>query len=309
MKFTSDIKRLLTLAVIALVLVPAVCHAEGKNYFYDDSGTLVRSVTQENEAAIYEYDDTGNLLRIRTTTIEAAPPELYGISPEIMFIGTTASFTITGTNLFTVSAMTSDNPDIDIAVSAADDTSITGRIDLLSADGLGLTNITVTTHYGTASIPITVARVRLEPVSLSLLNGASAEIFASIEPGVSQDVSIAIENQAPGVIEVPESVVIPAGGSAAFTVSALSEGPGMIRAENALAMVFVSQPFEEPLTATSTPVSVEIMPSPWGVVSGQVSVEIMPSPWGAVSGPVSVEIMPSPWGAVSGQVSVEMQGQ
>jgi YD repeat-containing protein len=296
MKLASDIKRLISLAVIALVLVPAVCHAEGKNYFYDDSGTLMRSVTEEGEAWVYEYDDTGNLLRIRTTTIEAAPPELYGISPEIFFVGDTATFIISGKNLFTTSSVTSVNPGIEIAVSAADDTSITGRINTSSASELGPTEITVTTHYGTVSIPVGVAELRLTPRYSAIVNGDSIEITANIEPVFSKDAIVVLKNQTPGVIEVPESVVIPAGGSATISVSALSEGPGILRVGDAWAVVFVGPPYEGPLTATSAQVSVAIEKDITGITTSlPVSVAVERDITGiTVSLPVSVEIQPSP---------------
>ncbi len=62
------------------------CFGETAEYFYDDTGRLVR-VIKGTEGVIYQYDEAGNLLSISRGAISANPPLLQGINPDLLFTG------------------------------------------------------------------------------------------------------------------------------------------------------------------------------------------------------------------------------
>ena len=242
------------LALCLLLLIPSFSFASDAAYIYDDVGRLIKVVSETGEAATYNYDAVGNLISITTQTISQAPPALYSINPDIVFVESSRNITITGANLFTTEAVTSDNAGIGISNVTATDTSITATLTISSGASLG-TNITASTLYGSATIAIKIARLTFNPSPAAVIPGTATDITARIE-GLSNDFTISLNNQNPDIISAPLSLVVPVGGSASFTINALNEGVGIIISENAAVAVYVSQPFIGETMAATKPVSV-----------------------------------------------------
>jgi hypothetical protein len=74
------------------------------------------------------------------------------------------------------------------------------------------------------------ATLVLRPASLSLPAGSSATVTASLTPPSDAPQTVSLESTAPNVAGVPSSFIIPAGGSATFTVTTGTRGSAVIRA-------------------------------------------------------------------------------
>ncbi len=239
---------------------PSLSSAGSVNYIYDDTGRLIKVISETGDTAIYNYDAVGNLISITRATAQQLPPVLQSISPDVVFTRNinpvTVSITLTGENLITTENIWSDNSGIVVNYFTAADTSITVNATVLSDASLGATKINVSTLYGSASIPLNVAKLYFDPAEVAVIPGTTADITARIE-GLSKDYTVTLNNQNPDIISVPASINIPAGGSAAFTVNALKEGTGVITtAQNAGVTIYVSQPFAGETLTTAKPVSV-----------------------------------------------------
>ena len=285
------------------VILPSFAIADEVNYLYDDTGRVVR-VLKGTERLLYQYDEVGNLLSIleETSTPQALPPVLQGIDPDIFLIGSNYYATLTGQNLLTTSSITSDNPNITIKNIAAIDTKITATLSIGSGAVPGQANITVTTSYGSASITINLYDAIIIPEAISLFPPSTAIMSASLNPSATKDLKVSIYNKNPDIINTQSSVLIPAGGSADFTVKALQEGTGTIRIGTAETIVYVLE--VSSISINASPLCVSI-----GSVSGDMSIYSSPVSVGfgvtgslsAFSKAVSVE-----WPTVPGATIVSM---
>ncbi len=240
-----------------VICLPSLSFASDASYIYDDTGRLIKVISETGEVATYNYDGVGNLISITTQAISQNPPALYSINPDIVFSDSNIDVTITGANLFTTETITSDNAGISISNVTATDTSITATLAISSGASLGQANISITTFYGSATIAIKIAKLTFNPSPAAVTPGNATAITARIE-GLSNDYTISLNNQNPDIVSVPSSLVIPAGGSATLTVNALNEGVGIITAENVAVTIYVSPPFTGETTAAAKPVSVYV---------------------------------------------------
>ena len=245
---------------LSLVLISTVSAGES-TYLYDSLGRLINIVAENGEAATYDYDEVGNLLSITNQTISQTPPVLYSISPDIIFSNSTIDITITGANLFTTETVTSDNAGIGISNVVATDTLITATLAISSGASLGQANINVITLYGSASIPLFVYKMTLEPGTEYLLTGETIIVTAGIIPSVSKDLNLSIINKTPDIIEASQSVTIPSGGSGTFTVRALSQGTGFVAVGGVIGTIFVTPSLTGDASTSGAAVSVYIEPS------------------------------------------------
>lgn len=246
--------------LLSLVLISTVS-AEKVDYIYDNLGRVIKAVSETGEVATYNYDAVGNLISITTQTISESPPALYSINPDIVFQNSTIDVTITGANLFTAETVTSGNAEINVSSISATDSAITALLTISRGASLGQTNINVTTLYGSASIPLFVYKMTLDPGTIYLLKGETAIITAGITPSVSRDLNLSIKNKNPEVIEASGSVAIPSGGNGTFTVRALSQGTGIVDVGGVIGTVFVTPPLTGAVSTSSAPISVYIEPS------------------------------------------------
>ena len=238
---------------------PSLSSAGSVNYIYDDTGRLIKVISETCDTAVYNYDAVGNLISITRATAKQLPPVLQGINPDVVFIRNinpvTVSITLTGENLISTENIWSDNSGLVVNYFTASDTSITVNATVLSDASLGATKINVSTLYGTAGIPLNVAKLYFDPAQVTTVVG-TADITARIE-GLSKDYTVILNNQNPDVISAPASINIPAGSSAALTVNAVKEGTGVITtSQNAGITVYVTQPFTGEATAAAKPVSI-----------------------------------------------------
>ena len=275
-------------------------------YVYDDLGRLNVAADENGNYAVYEYDEVGNLLSISNGTINPSPPLIQGINPDYLFISSTKTVTITGQNLLTTSEITSDNPALTFKVLSVTDTSLTASITVPSDASPGTVNITVKTFYGSANIASTLVKLTFNPDHLALVPSTATNITAGVAPAMGKDVSITINNSDPSVISVPQSIVILANGTTAFTINTLAEGVAVISSDESNSVfttVYVTQLFTtepgENVTSSTKPVSVYIQPTTAVAVTPvalPVSVYIQPTTAVAVTPatlPVSVYIQPS----------------
>ncbi|MBI4822823.1 MAG: RHS repeat protein [Nitrospirae bacterium] len=265
--------------------------AETVNYFYDDLGRLTKAVSETGEVVIYEYDEVGNLFATSKSGIKKLPPELHSITPDIVFVGNTLTFTLVGENLFTTEEITSTNQGLIINRFSSVDTEIKVDVAILSTAQAVRTDIIVKTSYGVASIPLNIARLILSPSQVALTPQDTAKITALIE-GYPKSLTVSLNNHATDIISAPQSVTIPYGSSTVFTITALKEGTGVITAENTGITIYVTQPFSGDVTIYARPVTIWVEYSDTGtVVSSPVNVEVKYSDTGTVvSSPVNVEI-------------------
>lgn len=235
------------------VMLPSFAIADEVNYLYDDAGRLVKAV-KGTEGFIYSYDEVGNLLSISSSTISNNPPVLQSINPDILFTGSSTSVTITGQNLFTTKEVSSGNPSLSIKILHITDTEINTEIEVSTEALLGEANIIVATLYGSASIPIDILKLTLSPYTAYILAGETEEITVSLTPARSMALNILNDN--PDIITAPQSIQIPASGSASFTVQALAVGTGILEVEKFLSTIFVTPPFTGYASIGSHPVCV-----------------------------------------------------
>jgi len=250
----------ISLLLLTFVLFPSFAVADEVKYFYDDAGRLIK-VIRGTEGFIYQYDEVGNLLSISSSTISNNPPVLQSINPDILFTGSSTSVTITGQNLFTTKEVSSDNSSLTIKILHITDTEINTEIEVSTEALLGEANIIVATLYGSASIPIDILRLTLSPYTAYILAGETEEITISLTP--ARSMALNILNNNPDIITAPQSIQIPASGSASFTVQALAVGTGILEVEKFLSTIFVTPPFTGTASISSDPVSIV-----WPWISG-----------------------------------------
>lgn len=267
--------------------------ADEINYFYDDAGRLVRAV-KDSERVLYRYDEVGNLLSIsrENSASQASPPALQGIDPDIFLIGGSYHVIISGQNLLTTSSVTSDDPNITIKNVSAINTKILATISIAGTATPGQANITITTAYGSASMPINLHRALIDPEAMTLFPGSTASFSVSLTPPAARELTAMVINKDPGILEIQSSVFIPPEGSAALPVKAVKEGTGTIRIGSTEATVFVTGSGGL-LSAPPVSVSIGSVPDGASINAAPVSVMIGNTCAGSVlshSRPVSVII-------------------
>jgi YD repeat-containing protein len=248
----KDVMRLSVLFVIFMNLLFTFVSADTAEYFYDDIGRLIATVSDTGDVTIYTYDEAGNLISISKDTFSPNPPVIQSINPDILFIGTTTLVSITGQNFLTTKKISTNNPLLSFSIITVTDTEI--RVEIITPPQAlpGIVNLTVTTQYGSASIQasLTTSLLSFGPSLLSLTPGSSGTMKASIYPLAGKAETIQIKNSDSSIISVPQSVTIPANGTAVFSVNASREGIAYITSGPAVATVIVT-------ASTFTPVSGE----------------------------------------------------
>ena len=301
-------------AIFALDASPPA--SSSSDYFYDDLGRLAR-VVQGTSGISYSYDELGNLISTTSATTAGGAPMLTAINPNVLFVGSKMRISITGQNLLTTETVTADGGLVSITGVTVTDSRITAEMTAMSA---GTETIKITTRSGaTAAInaTLTASRLSFSPGQLALAPGSSGTLTATISPSIDVPVTIEIKSNAPSIATAPQSVTIPATGSATFTVDALQLGVATLDAGDPRSVVFVANPFIGDVGDTvlgiganvSVMIDTPLGASPIGSNSVSVAVD---TPYGTAveaAAPVSV-IFDTPSGnstTVSGGVSVEIQ--
>lgn len=238
-------------------------HAAETFYIYDYMGRLNKAVTETGDVVIYSYDEVGNLSSITRETISLLPPEITGITPDIVFAGTTVPITITGNNLIGTTDVSVDVAGVSVSGVTATNTVITAILNISRNIVPGSTNIKVSTVFGTASIAITLMKLTITPTIKTMLPGNAADFRLDLSPNAPRDISISLLSEDTSVIQVPASMTFSAGqNTLIFTANALTEGTTVIKAENgwAAASVYVTQPFTGTATSVTSVVSVLVQP-------------------------------------------------
>ncbi len=102
LKQVLGISFIIILSLSILSIAPASSFGVSVQYFYDDIGRLIATVSDTGDVTIYIYDEVGNLLSISKDTFSPNPPVIQSINPDILFIGTATLVSITGQNLLTM---------------------------------------------------------------------------------------------------------------------------------------------------------------------------------------------------------------
>jgi YD repeat-containing protein len=241
MKCKQKYKGLIGAIVFLFIAIPLIsAFAEVVIYTYDDANRLIKVVHEDGSVVEYSYDEVGNLISIsRNTGTAPGPPVIQGIDPNIMIVGNTYDITIIGDKLSTTSSVTTNNPNITVTNVSAAETRINATFSISINASPGQSNINVTTPYGAANIPINLHQATLTPNSVSLCAASTSSMRVSLNPPAAVDVSAPIANRNPDIISTPSSVIVPAGGNVDFTVTAVTDGTGIIDVGNAESTVYV----------------------------------------------------------------------
>lgn len=125
------------------------------------------------------------------------------------------------------------------------------------------------THSVTAMTYI-ARKLTFTPNELSLYVGQVIPVTVSLSPAADDDVTIALDSKSDS-IQLPSTVVIPAGGTATFDVKAVKEGPIVVHtADSAYG---TSGLFGHVSTTPTTPAILRIAP-PTGPTAGGTSLEV-----------------------------------
>jgi hypothetical protein len=264
----------LTLLVVSWCLLASHALGDSATYYYDDLGRLAR-VVKGTQGTIYRYAELGNLLSVSSATTVGVPPVISTINPNVLFVGSTLYVRIAGQNLLATESVTTDNPALTISNIYVTDTEIIAE---MNAGSAGSAAMTVTTAFGSANIGVTLSdsKLTLSPGQLAIVPSTSGTLSASIDPPLAGPLTINLVSSNAAVASVPQTVTIPTGGSADFTVNGLLEGVTAISAGETRSIVFVSPPFSGDVS---------------GIISGRVSVYIEDSanePTTGKASPVSV---------------------
>lgn len=265
--YISMLKRRLNIFIIAITIlflgISLYSHAAEVFYFYDDIGRLNKAVTDTGDVAIYSYDEVGNLLSISRQTTNPAPPVITGISPDIIFAGTTVPITITGNNLIGTTDVSADAPGVSVSGVTVTNTAITATLNISRDATTGSANIKVSTVFGTASIAITVMKLTITPTIKTALPGDATDFRLDISQNAPKNINISLISEDTSIMQVPASMTFAAGqNTLSFTASALTEGTTVIKVANgaAFASVYVTQPFTGEASSITSVVSVLVEP-------------------------------------------------
>ena len=224
---------------------PASSSADSAQYFYDDNGRLTR-VVKGTAGVIYSYDETGNLVSVINDTTSASSPVLASINPNVFFTGSTMLVTITGQKLLTTDSVSAIGGLVAIdKIVSVTDTQIIAEMTALStgAETIKVTTRNGTPNYATIGVTLSSSKLAFTPGQLALVRGSTGTITASISPPLSGPLTIILASSSPSVASVPQTVVIPVGGTANITVNALHNGVATISVGDTRTVVFVTSPF------------------------------------------------------------------
>src|SRR6266545_1737564 len=204
-----------------------------------------------------------------SAVIDVVPPpaQLVAVEPPTyaMTVGATSSFTvrINAAQLAnTEIALSADNPavlQLPASVTVAQgQTSATFTATAL-AIGSAIITAALDDVQKTAAVQIAqqaVAIVSLVPSPLPLQQAATGSLTAALNAAQATDTAIALANSAPGIVQVPATVTVPAGATAAtVTVTALAAGAAQVTASvnstTASAAIEVAAPL--PVVSAITP--------------------------------------------------------
>ena len=101
----AGISFIIILSLSILAIAPSLSFCVSVQYFYDNIGRLIATVSDTGDVTIYTYDEVGNLLSISKDTFSPNPPVIQGINPDILFVGTTTLVSIRGQNLLTTEGL------------------------------------------------------------------------------------------------------------------------------------------------------------------------------------------------------------
>ncbi len=246
-RLTSSSRIIASSAIAGLTLFlwfcigPQPTFGDSASYHYDDAGRLTR-VIKGTSGAIYHYDQLGNLVSVNSSTTVASPPIINSISPNVLFVDSTLLVRISGENLLATDSIISDNPTVNINRVWVTDSEITAE---MTASSTGGATITVITPYGTASRNVTLSSSALEftPGQLAIIPGTSGDLSVSIDPPLSNPLTINLNNHNPTIVSAPSTLTIPSTGTMNFSVDGLQEGVAMISAGDPRSVVIVGPPF------------------------------------------------------------------
>ncbi len=222
-----------------------------------------------------------------SAVIDVVPPpaQLVAVEPPTyaMTVGATSSFTVrinaaqlTNTEI----ALSTDNPavlQLPASVTVAQgQTSATFTATALATGGAIIT-AAFNDVQKTVAVQIAqqaVAIVSLVPSPLPLQQAATGSLTATLNAAQATDTAIALANSAPGIVQVPATVTVPAGATAAaVTVTALAAGAARVTASvnstTASAAIEVAAPL--PVVTAITPATLALPKGAPGVLRVTVS--------------------------------------
>ena len=291
---------LLVTATSIFLTSPTIAQADTANYSYDELGRLTQ-VTIGTNITNYEYDEVGNILSVTTGSLTNSP-SITSVTPTTLLVGAKTSVTFTGQNLLSLNNATPLNNNILIENIAITPTKITALLTATNGSGDTVTlsfRDTGNTVYQT-NISAVSSSVVITPALVAAPPNSTTSASVSLNPALAVPVIIGLKSSDMAVATIPDSITIPAGGSATLPINTKLTGFTSItnRSDDVYGTV-VTDVRGGGNGVTSKPVSVSITPSvlsyPSAMISRPVSVSIdgtaQPStPSVKVSRPVSVSI-------------------
>ena len=277
----GKIQGLITIIIIIFVNCTFVVSFAGTdviNYIYDRTGRLLKAVARSGDAVVYTYNEAGNLISIKRLRVNPAPPVITSINPYVMFRGSSVVVEITGKNLFTLTAFTTDNQDIIIKDVNSTDTKITARLFIPSSVNTGEHRFYIKTFYGETVIGFFVTSLKFEPDRLLLTADQTENVMLSIEPAIGSEYTVSIENNSPQIVTASETVTIPSDSGVSVQITGVSEGVAVLRFNGVGLSVTVTAPFEGKASVADS-VSVRmpvLMRNNTKIISSPVSVGLYP---------------------------------
>ncbi len=222
-----------------------------------------------------------------SAVINVVPPpaQLVAVEPPTyaMTVGATSSFTvrINAAQLAnTEIALSADNPavlQLPASVTVAQGQTSASFTATALAIGSAIITAALDDVQKTAAVQIAqqaVAIVSLVPSPLPLQQAATGSLTAALNAAQATDTAIALANSAPGIVQVPATVTVPAGATAAtVTVTALAAGAAQVTASvnstTASAAIEVAAPL--PVVSAITPSTLTLPKGTPGVLRVTVS--------------------------------------
>lgn len=279
---------------------PSTSRADTEQYYYDDPDRLTQVI---NNSAItnFEYDEVGNILSVSNGSL-VNTPSVSSVTPTTLLVGVTTPVIFNGQNLLSFNNLTAINSNIRIENITITPTKITAQLTTTngSGDTIKLTfRDTNQTIYQT-NIAAVSSNVIITPALVAAPPNSTTSASVSLNPPLVVPVTIGLKSSDMAVATIPDSITIPAGGSATLPINTKLTGFTSItnRSDDVYGTV-VTDVRGGGNGVTSKPVSVSITPSvlsyPSAMISRPVSVSIdgtaQPStPSVKVSRPVSVSI-------------------
>ncbi len=304
------------ISVLVCVTTPSLSSGDSAQYFYDDNGRLTR-VVKGTAGVIYSYDETGNLVSVINDTTSASSPTITNIIPNVFFTGSTMLVTITGQNLLTTDSITANGGLVAIEkIVSVTDTQITAEVTALSAgtDTIKVTTRNGTPNYATVGVTLSSSKLTFSPGQLAIAPGTNGIITASISPPLSAPLTITLASSSPSVASVSQTVVIPVGGTANISVTALNNGVASISTGDTRTVVFVTSPFSGDVSgfsAKSISVYIDAPSGTWPASALPISVYVDApqgtSPATALPVSVYVDAPPADSPTVASGISVKIE--